>query len=250
MKIQRYGWSRDIPDHRDLTIGSATGTQLPSSIDMRPQFPTCYDQGQLGSCTGNACAGAIEYIREMQGLPNFTPSRLMLYYGAREIEGTIGFDSGAQIRDVIKSAAQWGAAPEAAWPYDERQFTTKPSDAAYAAGTKDRAIGYYRVNQTLDDFRQVLANGDPIVFGFTVYESFESDSVAMSGICPMPGANEHVVGGHAVVMVGYDDARQCFIVRNSWSWTWGLKGYFDFPYAYAANPNLAADFWAIKLVTP
>jgi C1A family cysteine protease len=86
------------------------------------------------------------------------------------------------------------------------------------------------------------------VFGFTVYESFEGDAVAKTGEVSMPGPSEKVLGGHAVVAVGYDDSTQRFIVRNSWGPGWGMGGYFTIPYAYLTDSNLADDFWTVRLV--
>lgn len=82
--------------------------------------------------------------------------------------------------------------------------------------------------------------------GFTVYESFESQDVASTGVVPMPGTDEQALGGHAVVGVGYDDSQQRFIVRNSWGDAWGMKGYFTIPHDYLANRDLSDDFWAIR----
>jgi C1A family cysteine protease len=94
-----------------------------------------------------------------------------------------------------------------------------------------------------------LASGFPIVGGFSVYSSFESDQVAKTGIVPMPAKNESQLGGHCVLIVGYDDAKQWFIIRNSWSDTWGAQGYCYMPYAYWTNPSLASDFWQIDLIS-
>jgi C1A family cysteine protease len=93
-----------------------------------------------------------------------------------------------------------------------------------------------------------LASGYPIVIGFTVYESFESASVAKTGAAPMPASGEKVMGGHCVLVVGYDDSTQRFMCMNSWSTKWGQKGFFTIPYAYLTDEDLAADFWTIRIV--
>jgi C1A family cysteine protease len=93
-----------------------------------------------------------------------------------------------------------------------------------------------------------LAEGYPFVFGFTVYESFEGVPIAKTGILNLPKKTEKVVGGHAVLAVGYDDTGARFIVRNSWGAHWGQKGYFTIPYSYLLNENLSDDFWTIRLV--
>ena len=252
-KIQRYGWIHDLPDQRDYLYAAPVMAveALPASVDLRPQCPPVYDQGQLGSCTGNAIAGAIQFAQMKERLAQtFTPSRLFIYYNERAMEGTVGSDSGAQIRDGIKSVAKLGACPESMWPYDITKFTDKPPAADYTAAAQHKVKTYSRLTQSLVLMKGCVASGYPYVFGFTVYESFESPEVAKSGDVPMPKANDQPVGGHAVVAVGYDDAQQKFIVRNSWGSGWGLAGYFLIPYAYLtqASPALASDFWTIRLV--
>lgn len=249
-RIQRYGWNPDLPDARDFMYAAppAVMVALPSRTDMRADCPPVYDQGQLGSCTGNAIAGAVEFERIKQKLPDFVPSRLFIYYNERVIEGTVGSDAGAQIRDGIKVVATEGAPPETDWPYDIAKFAVKPPAKAYADALKDQAVQYQRLVQNPSQMKGCLASGYPFVFGFTVYSSFESPAVAKTGAVPMPATGESVVGGHAVMAVGYNDSAQRFIVRNSWGADWGMKGYFTIPYAYLLDPHLASDFWTIRLV--
>jgi len=90
--------------------------------------------------------------------------------------------------------------------------------------------------------------GFPIAAGFTVYDAFESDTVATNGMLSMPGPTEQMLGGHAVLIVGYDDARGVFIVRNSWGADWGDRGYFYVPYGYFTDADLATDFWTVRAV--
>jgi C1A family cysteine protease len=250
-RIQRYGWLPDLPDARDhLYAAPAPVLQaLPPKTDLRPGCPPPYDQGQLGSCTGNAIAGAIQYERRKQNMtPDFVPSRLFIYYNERVIEGTVEADSGAQIRDGIKSVAGQGDCPETDLPYDISKFAQKPSARCYRDATKYKAVSYSRLDQDTNQLKGCLASGYPFVFGFTVYASFEGPEVARTGIVPMPATGEKVLGGHAVMAVGYDDAQQRFLVRNSWGTGWGLEGYFTIPYAYLTNSNLSDDFWTIRLI--
>ena len=251
-KIARYGWNPDVPDQRDHLFAAAPANldALPASVDLRPQCPAeIYNQGQLGSCTANAIAGAIEFEQMKQNLPQiFTPARLFIYYNERVIEGTVSSDSGAQIRDGIKTVAAQGACAETLWPYTIAKFKTKPTKPAYTAAGKNKAITYQRLTQIPAQMKGCLASGYPFVFGFTVYASFESPQVARTGVVPMPASGEAVVGGHAVMAVGYDEASQRFTVRNSWGDAWGIKGYFTIPYAYLADNNLADDFWTIRVV--
>jgi C1A family cysteine protease len=223
-----YGWIRDIPDTRDFLYAAPLQRfpqGLPPSVDLRSECPPIYDQGQLGSCTANGIAGAIEFDQIKQGDREFTPSRLFIYYNERVIERTVSQDSGAQVRDGIKSVSTLGAPPETDWPYKIAEFAAKPPPSAYTDAKQDVVTIYARVAQTLVQMQGCLAEGYPFVFGFTVYDSFESPEVAQTGIIPMPAQGETVVGGHCVVAVGYDDTTREFIIRNSWGASWGLKGY-------------------------
>jgi len=251
-KIARYGWVRDLPDLRDHLYATPPEflVKLPSSVDLRSQCPAVYDQGQLGSCTANAIAAALEFDQMKEKQSNvFVPSRLFIYYNERVMEGTVNEDSGAQIRDGIKSVGKQGDCPETLWPYDIKKFAVKPPDKCYQQALKFKAVQYQRLSQILNQLKGCLASGYPFVFGFTVYESFESQQVAQTGHASMPLPKETVVGGHAVMAVGYDDSQNWFIVRNSWGDGWGLKGYFTLPYAYLLEQNLASDFWTIRLVS-
>jgi C1A family cysteine protease len=251
MPGHKFGWVPDLPDQRDFLYAAPVENMaaLPQKVDLRPECSkTVYDQGQLGSCTANAIAGALEFDRIKEGLPGFVPSRLFIYYNERVMEGTVGTDSGAQIRDGIKSVGSIGAPPESDWPYVIADFAMKPPKKAFDDAPLDKAVQYQRVTQVLAQMKGCLASGYPFVYGFTVYESFESSQVASSGVVPMPAAGEKVLGGHAVLAVGYDDSSQRFMVRNSWGTGWGMGGYFTVPYAYLTDGNLSDDFWTIRLV--
>jgi C1A family cysteine protease len=249
-KIKRYGWVADLPDHRDLMYAAPMQVlaALPTSADLRSSCPPVYDQGQLGSCTANAIAAAVEFDLMKQN-EDFMPSRLFIYFNERVIEGTVDSDSGAQIRDGIKSVASQGDCPESEWPYDISKFTNKPPQKCFDDAVQHKAVQYQRTIRDLNQMKGCLASGYPFVFGFTVYQSFESQEVAKSGHASMPSSGEQSVGGHAVVAVGYDDSQGWFIVRNSWGTGWGMEGYFTLPYAYLLNENLSDDFWTIRVVS-
>jgi C1A family cysteine protease len=250
-KIQRYGWVRDLPDRRDYRFSAPfkVTAALPPGVDLTSACPPVYDQSQLGSCTANAIAGALEFDQMKQNLPQiFVPSRLFIYFNERVIEGTVSSDSGAQIRDGMSSVVNQGACSEDMWPYDITKFQDQPSDACYQSALQYKATVYQSLTQDINQMKGCLASGYPFVFGFTVYESFESDQVAQTGHVPMPQPGEQVVGGHAVLAVGYDESNQWFIVRNSWGPNWGMQGYFTMPYLYLLDPNLSSDFWMVQTV--
>ncbi len=247
-----YGWIPDRPDQRDHLYAAPTEhlLALPMRVDLRNQFPPAYDQGALGSCTANGIGAIFQFERLKQGLkPDFMPSRLFIYYNERVMEGTVNSDNGAYIRDGMKSIALQGDCPEPEWPYDINQFAVQPPDRCYQNAQKYKALSYMRVSQELSQMKGCLASGHPFVFGFTVYESFTSDQVARTGVVPMPSYYERPTGGHCVVAVGYDDAQQRFLIRNSWGQRWADNGYCTMPYAYLTDRNLSDDFWTIRLIS-
>ncbi len=247
IKAKRYAWKPDVPDQRDLIFKVPKKLALPTRVDLRPFMSAVEDQGDLGSCTGNAIAGAIEFLMN-KTLPKSSyadVSRLFIYYQERVLENTVNEDSGAFIRDGVKACAKWGACSEIVWPYDISKFAKKPSTKAYQDALKRKITKYQRVT-SLEALKTSLANGYPVVFGFSVYESFESYAVANTGIVNMPSKRESLLGGHAVLCVGYDDASKRIIVRNSWGTEWGMAGYFTLPYDYITNSNLSDDFWSIQ----
>jgi C1A family cysteine protease len=247
MKKLRYGWVPDVPDQRDLLYSAVrpAPVTLPPRIDLRPMCSPVENQGDLGSCTGNALAGAIEFLERKDHAVFVDASRLFIYYNERALEGTIKSDSGAMIRDGIKTLKNQGVCSETLWPYIVTKFAIKPSAACYKEALNCQITSYHRI-LTLDEMRACLADGFPFVFGFTVYESFESQEVERTGVVQMPRPNERSLGGHAVLAVGYNEAQKRFIVRNSWGTDWGQKGYFSIPYEYLASRNLADDFWTIR----
>lgn len=241
-----YGCVPDLPDARDLRLAFSTDN-LPPSVDLRtdPRMPAVWAQGQLGSCTAHGIGAALIFHEVVETMP----SRLFIYYNERAIEGTTASDSGAQIRDGIKSVASQGACPETLWPYDVSRFTTQPPPECYPAGLADVALSYARVGQDAYQIMAALAAGNLVVIGISIYSSFESSAVAQTGIVPLPDvANEQLLGGHCLAVVGYltQDGTLYAIVRNSWDVTWGQAGYCLIPMAYLTNPNLASDFWVIS----
>lgn len=250
MSPRVYGWKRDLPDHRDhLAVPRLSLAALPAHVDLRPVFPVaCYDQGQLGSCTANALAALVQFERLLDSAPpDFTPSRLAIYWGERSMEHTVNEDAGAMIRDGIKVLARTGAAPEAIWPYAVERFRERPPAEVFAEAAHHRVRAYQRVRADVNGMRAALASGSPVAFGFSVFESFETEAVARTGQVPMPGRGESVLGGHAVAAFGYDDASRLLLVRNSWGATWGQGGYFYLPYDFI-TAGLCDDFWQVQVV--
>ncbi len=261
-QVARLGWVRDELDRRDhlfsdpFTVLSA----MPKSFDLRPQCPPVYNQGRIGSCTANAIAGAIQFDRKKnRQSPDFVPSRLFIYYNERVIERSVANDSGAQIRDGIKSVNKLGVCPETEWPYDDTPAptdggpfphgskpATRPSAAAYQDAKTCTVVSYQRLVQNLGQLKGCLAQGFPFVFGFTVFDSIYDASGKPKTIFPLPSTNDQTIGGHAVMAVGYDDDKLLFTFRNSWGKAVGDAGYFYLPYSYVTDSQLSSDFWTIR----
>lgn len=228
-----------------LNIKSFDIKDISGTVDLRSQMPPVYDQGQLGSCTANAlCAGfAYETHNVYMG------SRLFVYYNERMLEHTISQDAGALLSDGINSLKKHGLCSETLWPYNIKKYTKKPKPKCYKQALAHCVISASNIQNTLVDMKQSLTAGHPFVVGIAIYDSFESDAVALTGIVPMPNINtESLLGGHAVLVVGYDDTHQWFIVRNSWGTDWGDQGYFYLPYAYLTDSTLTSDLWNITSV--
>ena len=255
MKTQRYGWTPDKLDHRDKAYRFVPPESvLPSFVDLRQSCPPVFDQGQLGSCTANAIAGALMFeMMKDKTLSAFTPSRLFIYMNERILEGDPDQDNGAEIRDGIKTVASQGVCSEDEWPYDETKFTVKPTDECYLDAQTfnaftNKKILYQPVEHDLNHIKAVLASGWVVVFGMSVFDAFESAEVASTGIVPRPGLSDKPIGGHATFLNGYNDAVKQFQDQNSWGIEWGIKGNFYLPYDYLSDSDLTDDFWAVKLI--
>lgn len=242
--MRRYTWKPDLPDFRDHPFERPMGV-LPSHVDLRPICSPIEDQGNLGSCVAQAVVGALEYLDKRDDGHYRNLSRLMLYREARKIDGVLNEDSGTSIRAGVKAAAKVGTCLERLWPYRIAKFRDPPSKAAYGDAENHRIKEYQRL-RSLDDLRAALASGLPVAFGMTVYESFESAKVEQTGVVPMPKDSEQILGGHAILAVGYDDPTRRLICRNSWGARWGMAGNFTLPYAYVDSRDLSDDYWVVR----
>lgn len=250
-KVQYFGWNPDTPDHRDLMFSLPHKMEdLPSKVDLRTDELPTFDQGSLGSCTANAVSNAFAFsVNKQKEEKLYVPSRLFIYYNTRILEGNEDRDTGATLRNTVKAMNKVGTCGEDIWPYEIPKFTNKPTDDCYKIAKGNKAIKYERLTRSLNDFKSCLASGFPFVCGFAVYESFQSKEMAKTGKMKMPDKSEKFYGGHAIIVMGYDDETQCFIVRNSWGKRWGDKGHFYMPYEYLLDRNLSDDFWVIQKVT-
>jgi C1A family cysteine protease len=270
--VFRFGWLPNLPSVASfLEFRAAERAALPPSVDLRPQMPAVYDQHQIGSCTSNAVAACIQFVRKKNNQPpDVMMSRLFIYYFGRQLANTGDQDSGLNFDSAMSVAAGKGVPFETDWPYDGTPPDDKgkfPSTSRAVApprqDTINKAAGHkvtswQRLPQRLDQLQGCLAQGYPFAFGFTIYKSFfdnnQTPPTAIANI-PVPPSIDQPVGGHAVVAVGYDDAKKIFICRNSWGLTdisdrsVEDNGYFYMPYDYITDPMLAQDFVTILAVS-
>jgi C1A family cysteine protease len=268
------GWLRDLPDFRDYTeeneaiapqldtigVADPKAVSLPAKIDLRAWCSPIENQGALGSCTANAVVGLVEYFERRAHGKYLDASRLFLYKATRDLLHWTG-DTGAYLRSSMGALALFGIPPEEYWPYQIANFDKEPSAFCYSFAQNYQAISYYRLDPPgatpsalLTRIKTNLSAGLPSVFGFTVYSSIVQ--AATTGQIPFPGPGEKVLGGHAVMAIGYDDAMKitntntgaqtkgALVIRNSWGGAWGDHGYGALPYDYVSK-QLAVDFWSL-----
>lgn len=246
-----YGCLPGLRDHRDILASSiphviTAPAALPPSVDLRPQLPPVYDQDGIGSCSSNASALMFRFNARKQKLADFDPSRLFVYYAARARQGWQTIDSGSVIADNISVLADPGAPPESDWPYVPSKFAERPPDSAYAGAKGHEATIYMRVDGNIDAMRGCLAASFPFVFGTSIYSSFEDAKTWQTGDVPDPSGE--LIGGHAMLAVGYDDSTGRFKIRNSWGTNWGQGGNGTMSYGYMVGA-LTFDLWTIREVT-
>jgi len=276
------GWLPDYPDLRDYTfrskelmkkddirslvtptgLGGTEAPSLPSSVDLRRWCSPVENQGSIGSCTAHAGVGIAEYCERRAFGKHIDASRLFLYKATRNLAHLQG-DSGAYIRSTMGALVLFGVPPEDYWPYTDRSpdFDEEPTAFCYSFAENYKGIKYFRHDSAyltgeaiLESLKKSLTAGIPSMFGFTVYSSI--DQAERTGRIPFPTGAERVLGGHAVVSVGYDDGLEitnndsesrtvgAFLVRNSWGEGWGEAGYGWLPYEYVLQ-ELAMDFWSM-----
>ena len=239
----KYNLIKSNEDSRDLLYRTiAVRAKLPKTADLSRRMPPVYDQGELGSCAANA--GSC-YIAYMYGWPFNDYSRLYLYQKARVLEGNLDIDSGVTMRSIPKALQKNGICLEKYFPYVTEKFAV-PASAEAEKDAAQRKITAYRRLYALDEIKNCTAVKKlPVLLGMQVYESFESEYTKKTGRMKQPGKDEKLLGGHAVLVYGYDDAKNggCLLVRNSWGVEWGDKGNFLMPYKYVANHTF--DYWAL-----
>jgi C1A family cysteine protease len=250
---RRYGWTFDAKTPKVKFVPGRINANLPAKVDMRDLMSPIDDQGALNSCTGFAIAGLAEFRARQVRRKAVELSPSFIYKLELLAENNVGEDGGARIRTGMVIIQDHGTCPEDMHPY---LSATQHGDnevvrswlSAMPTAREMTAAAPYKVKTTkaiedLHEFKAALAKGHPVVFGMMCAKSFESDEVKRTGVVPVPDpALEPMVGGHAIMAVGYDEAKQHVIFRNSYSTAWGDKGYGYLPYGYFKK-ELVGDAW-------
>lgn len=251
-EISGYIYSAPNANVKNFRSTRYSASQLPKKVDLRPYMTRVEDQGQVGSCTANAVAGAYEYlVKKNQGLEDdYDVSRLFIYYGARAKQGNEKKDSGSAISDAVSLLEETGACSEYTWPYSEQKSVVfaKPSKEAFEEASRHKITEAEIIPTTLQAWKSALAEGFPIIFGISLFKSF--DNQRKRGFVPNPSSTEAARGSHsshAMLCVGYSDVDRVFIVRNSWGDRWGDNGYCYISYDYIMNKKYNhGDTWIIR----
>ena len=257
---RRFGWVRDKDDERDHKYLPPEDL-IPDTSSLREKMPAVLNQENLGSCTANALANAVRFCEKEERHRNTPESRLFIYYNERALEGTVDKDCGAEIRDGIKTINENGVCAESIWPYDVTAFKIKPPKECYDQARLHKALRYLSLEQNVEHMRTCLNSGFPIIIGFDVFASIDSVETAKTGTVPDPptpvsggegggggGAVEKPIGGHCVLLTGYDDNTKRFEFQNSWGKGWGKEGFGTLSYEYMTNPDLASSLWTVRFV--
>jgi C1A family cysteine protease len=250
--LGKYQWKpgKGDPSAPVYQLNESVQASLSATVDLRQYCSPIDDQGNLGSCTGNAIAGAIDLLDRKTHNLQTRVSRLFIYYYERLIENDVNYDAGAYIHDGITVGRTYGAPQETLWPYNISAYRTRPNNTAIADAAR-RKITQYQSIANFTAMKNALASGYPVIIGFNVYSSFEGSVNTNTGMMPYPNTRtESLLGGHAVCVVGYNDTLNGgrFICRNSWGTSWGNNGYFYMPYQVIQNTSMSSDFWAIMAV--
>jgi len=239
---------KNIANNTLFSASPMADTNTGDIPSLKKYFKEISDQYNIGSCSGNATADAMEAMiarRENKDPSKIKDlSRLFIYWNARNLQDPTKpvEDKGSRISLSFDSSQRYGVPTEEEYPYDTSKVNNKPSWLVYKAAIQNKIKNFYRLDgegqERITQLKQALVNGNPIVFGTDVSKEFLG--VRDNRVINPPTNN--IVGGHAICCVGYDSARKAFEIRNSWGTTWGVQGYGYMSEEYMMNP-MTRDLW-------
>ncbi len=248
------GWKRDKPDDRDwLMAATPARVALPDRAMLDWSGCPIVDQGSRNSCTSHAGERKVRYLDWLSDREAIDYSPLYLYARTRQMGGfPLELDEGAYIRDVFKALRKWGIPPESMWSQNEYGTEEEPPRVADEAAEKHQALFFYRC-PSLRTIRASLAHGFPVEAGFDCPSDLFSYATQGTGEVYYPEIEGSFEGGHAIVLVGYDDTKRvgsdvgAFRFANSWGKVWGDHGFGWLPYRFFERGH-ATDPWSLRAV--
>lgn len=211
-------------------------------------FPELVEQGNMDSCVPTCLSTIFYYNSFKQGnYLNFRISRLFLYYNARELYQEISDDNGARIIDCIKILKKIGSPPEMAHPYNEKFIYKKPNNLSFKLAKYCKLLGFKELQR--NEIKKNLLLNYPVICGIKVYDNFNNEKTIKTGKVLLPENNDEIIGGHSIIIVGYDDNKQKYTFINSWGKSWGNDGFGYIPYDYINNVDLADEFFILTQIT-
>lgn len=227
-------------------VDTADAAGLPPAVDLRAGCnPHIRDQGYTEGCVAFATTALAEFLLRKEHKP-IELSPLYIWSLTRKNEGTLGKNEGTVASDAMKLGHELGFMADQAMPFPEgvsdqapnfnAMLAWRPSSTDTAQAKKLRPITGVEEITSVHALKKRLSQGLPVIVCLTIFKSFAK--VDHSGVIPMPGANDDLLGGHAVLCVGYDNNARRLIIRNSWGADWGDHGYCYLPYDYIKQGGL------------
>jgi len=246
--VQLGGYLQDVAQaDRSELVTTRSISDLPEQIDLRSWCSPVENQGTLGSCTANAAVGALEYLRSRRNDDPCDYSRLFVYFNTRRLRGDTANDTGAMIAECMAALLAYGSPPEEIWPYsDSDRWMEQPAELIYAKAKIDMTLQYSQLRSDAA-ILSALAQGFPVCFGIFLPEKAYA-TASQSGHIAHLGAGDwqaQTIGGHAMLLVGYDLLRSHYIVRNSWGTDFGDQGYMYIPFDLMQRAGHPDSFWVV-----
>jgi C1A family cysteine protease len=212
---------------------------LPSKVDLSTYMPPAGDQLTMGSCVAWATGYALRsyYSAKVAKLdvtkPENVPSPAFIFNQGRSIEQTSDpCDKGMLISTALE-ILRAGVVSQVEMPYVDKTCGPPPDRELQTRAKEFRIDAWeFVAPESIGDIKKAIANGDPVVFGMRV----SSDDLSKFGEKTKSEAiysrnpKQNTDGGHAQVLIGYDDARQAFRVQNSWGPRWADHGRYWLSY--------------------
>ena len=256
------GGGPDWPDSRDLvfgvsrhgmTISAAVGglrRMLDVPIAIEPELPRKFqtqgipvpgDQGQTPWCAAYTGAYIASYLnaQEKAFKGKFTDfAESWLYHQARIAAGMQDPKvSGVYLRSVLQVMRKQGVMPQYAWSDFHNRPKKKYENKALeqAANFQLQSFASVRLNHAA--IKTAIMNFGLVAVSTRVYEGWQK--VGRDGRVPLPFGNNDPLGGHGVVLYGWDDDLShhtgddgYYFGVNWWGIDWGHNGHFYLPYGY------------------